>query len=272
MADRPPPLSARNPHIASLRRLSRRRSARREAGALVVEGPTLLDEALTAGVEVREVLVDAGAPDHLWALARRAEAVGATLRCAADGVVARVATTEHPPPIVAVAAWAPAPLAGVVERTATGDGPLVVLVDVADPGNAGTIVRSAAAAGAAGVVAVGGVDLTNPKVVRASAGALFRLPLVVDAGLDDVLAALGQAGVVTAGLVVGGGDAPEDVPLAAEVALVAGNEAHGLPTDVVDRLDHQVTIPMAATAESLNVATATTVVLFEAARQRRAAG
>ena len=270
MADRPPPLSARNPHIASLRRLSRRRSARREAGALLVEGPTLLAEALDAGAEVREVLVDAGAPDDLWALARRAEHAGATLRGAADGVVARVATTEHPPPIVAVVGWAPAALTAAVEGSAGGGGPLVVLVGVADPGNAGTIVRSAAAAGASGVVAVGGVDVTNPKVVRASAGALFRLPVVDEPGVDDVLDALQRCAVTTVGLVVADGTAPEQVPLAVPVALVAGNEAHGLPADLVGRLDHQVTIPMADATESLNVATATTVVLFEAARQRRA--
>ncbi len=269
MADRPPPLSARNPHIASLRRLSRRRSARRDTGTLLVEGPTLLDEALAAGAEVREVLVDVGAPDELWTLARRAEAAGATLRCGADGAVARVATTDHPPPIVAVVAWATASLADVVVRAAAG-APLVVLVDVADPGNAGTIVRSAAAAGAAGVVAAGGVDLTNPKVVRASAGAVFRVPVVDDARLDEVLEVLQGSGVTSVGLVVADGAAPEDVPLAGGVALVAGNEAHGLPAEVVGRLDHRVTIPMAASSESLNVATATTVVLFEAARQRRA--
>ncbi len=269
MADRLPPLSARNPHISTLRRLARRRSARAEAGALLVEGPTLLGEALDAGADVWEVVVEQGAAGGLWAVAERAEAAGAVVRPVADGVVARIATTETPPPLVAVVA---APAWGLDDTVGRADrGPVVVLVDVADPGNAGTIVRSAAAAGAAGVVLAGGVDPTNPKVVRAAAGALFRLPVVVsDADASTLCGELQQRGLRTVGAVARGGAAPEDVGLDGPVAVVFGNEAHGLPPEVRSGLDAEVTVPMAGDTESLNVAMATTVVLFEAARQRRA--
>jgi TrmH family RNA methyltransferase len=137
--------------------------------------------------------------------------------------------------------------------------PVVVLAGVSDPGNAGTVIRSAAAAGAAGVlVTPGSVDPTNPKVVRASAGALFALPV---ATVED----LSTLGLTTVGAVAGG-LSPDEVDLSGPVALVLGGEAAGLPED--ELFDTEVALPLGGGVESLNVAMAATVLLYEARRQR----
>jgi TrmH family RNA methyltransferase len=189
-----------------------------------------------------------------------------------EGVVARVATTETPPPILAVVADPHRPVAAVVAAAAAAAAPLVVLAGLGDPGNLGTVVRSAAAAGAAGAVTVGGVDPANPKAVRATAGARFRIPLAVvgqDAAPTAVVAAaVSSAGLPLIGATVTGGTPPDELDLGGAFALVIGNEAHGLDAAWGSLLDERITIPMASAVESVNVAMAATVVLFEAARQR----
>jgi TrmH family RNA methyltransferase len=148
-----------------------------------------------------------------------------------------------------------------------------VLCDVADPGNVGTLVRAAAAAGAGAVVLAGGVDPTNPKVVRASAGAVFGVDIVVaEVGAVETLARLRTAGYETLATVVEGATPYDGVDLTGPVAVVVGNEAHGLASEVVAVASRAVSIPMAGPTESLIVAMAGTVVCFEALRQRRSAG
>jgi TrmH family RNA methyltransferase len=173
-------------------------------------------------------------------------------------VLERVATTQHPLPVLAVVRRRRWDLTDLADATF-----VVVLAGVADPGNAGTILRSAEAAGADAVVPMpGSVDLTSPKVVRASAGAVFHLRSVeaVAAG------ALSGLGLPLLGAVATGGVAHTEARLRDPVALVLGNEAHGLPDDLP--LDGLVSIHHAGRAESLNVAMAATVLCFEVARQR----
>jgi TrmH family RNA methyltransferase len=142
-------------------------------------------------------------------------------------------------------------------------------VDVRDPGNAGTVLRSAEAAGAGGVIFCdGSVDVFNPKTVRASAGALFHVPVVAGGDPAGVLDELGRAGLRRLGTAARGGQAYTDVDMTGPVAIVLGNEAHGLSVDVAGRLDGSITIPMAGKADSLNVGMAAAVICFEAARQR----
>jgi TrmH family RNA methyltransferase len=151
----------------------------------------------------------------------------------------------------------------------TGATLVVVAPLVSDPGNAGTLIRSAAAAGAAGILlGPRSVDAYNPKTVRATAGACFAVDIVEGVPALEALEALGSAGVQRVGAVATGGGAPETLDLVRPTAIVLGHELHGLAADLP--LDARVTIPMGA-AESLNVAMAGTVLLFEAARQRRAA-
>ncbi|MEX2032575.1 MAG: RNA methyltransferase, partial [Dehalococcoidia bacterium] len=184
-----------------------------------------------------------------------------------EGVLEKVGLTRTPQPVLAVAVGGLAPLAAV-----RGDGVVVVAIDVADPGNLGTILRSAEAAAADAVVVCGtSVDPRNPKVVRASAGACFGMPVNHCEHSLEVLEHLRSQGRRLIGAVAHGGEPYDSIDLVRPSALVVGNEAHGLDEEAQASLDHLVSIPMATPAESLNVAMAATVVLFDAARQRRLA-
>jgi TrmH family RNA methyltransferase len=263
-----PPLAARHPEMQTLRRLLRRRSARSESGRYVIEGPRLVIEAIDAGVELDAVYVPEEPDDaDLAALRARCARAGITPRPVAAGVIDQVATTRSPQPALALAVPRPAPL----DVALAGPAPLVlVLHEVADPGNAGTLLRVAEAVGGSVVVCgAAAVDPFNPKVVRAAAGSLFRVPVVVDAGLPEVLAACRSLRVRRVATALEGRVDYDGVDLAGPVALLLGNEAHGLPREVLDEVDAVVRIPMLGAVESLNVATAGAVMAFEAARQRR---
>ena len=185
----------------------------------------------------------------------------------APGVMERVADTVTPQPVMAVVPYVDVPLDAVL-----GASFLVVCVELRDPGNAGTVLRSAEAAGAEGVICcVGAVDVYNPKTVRASAGSLFHVPVVVGGDPVSVLHTLSRQGLRTLGATPRGGTDYTSTDLTAPFALVVGNEAHGLPPAVEEALSDRLTVPMSGRAESLNVGMATAVLCFEAARQRREA-
>ncbi len=264
------PVAAKNPLVSQLRRLSRRRSARVEEGRFLVEGVTLLGVALDAGAEVALVLRDGEVPltDEVAALARQARDAGARLVELVPGALAKITDTVTPQPLASVVARRPVSL-----DTLLADGPpalpVIVLVGVSDPGNAGTLLRSAEAAGAAAVVfCAGSVDPFHPKTVRASAGSIFLVPVVEGVDARVVLAALGDQAVPRIGTVARGGVELARAELAGPMAIVLGNEAHGLPDGLERVLDQVVTIPMSGRAESLNVAMAGTLMVFEAARRR----
>jgi TrmH family RNA methyltransferase len=254
--------------VQRLRRLSRRRSARLDEDAFVVDGPLLLAEALAAGVRVLEVFATSSAPAPVVEAAARA---GAAVYEVSDDVLARAVDTVTPQGLAAIARRVEVTLVDGLAAAAVG--PLtLVLLDVADPGNAGTLLRAAEAAGASAVLFCGGsVDPSNPKCVRASAGALFHVPVVSGGEVVAVLEQLGERGVRTVATVVAGGAPYDTVDLAGPVAIVLGSEAHGLPEGVVAAVDDRVTIPMAGRSESLNVAMAGSVLCFESLRQRRGA-
>ncbi|MDQ2677113.1 MAG: RNA methyltransferase [Actinomycetota bacterium] len=236
----------------------------------LVDGPTLLAEAIDAGVEIETVYVEPGALDHdaVWA-ARHA---GLRVRDVTAGALAKVLELDAPQHMVAVAAQRRSRVDDLIAASSAAQRPLLVLAGLSDPGNVGTLVRVAEAAGCAGVLfGPDTADLYNPKTVRATAGAVFRVPV---AGVDDLaglLATLRAAGTPTVAT-TGGAEvpAPEAVDLTGAVAVVIGNEAHGLPAEVVDACDLAVRIPMEGRVESLNAAVAGAAVLFDAARQRRA--
>jgi TrmH family RNA methyltransferase len=239
-----------------VRRLGRHARARREEGAFVIEGPRAIAAALDHGADLDEVLVVGGAEVEL---VKRARSTGAEITYVDGEQLERALTTRTPQPIVAVAPSLVA-TAAEVGAAAREDGlPVVVLAGVGDPGNAGTVIRSAAATGAAGVLFTpGSVDPTNPKCVRASAGALFALPVAP-------VESLSALGLTTVGAVAGG-RSPAEVDLSGPVALVLGAEAAGLPDD--ELFDDEVALPLDGGVESLNVAMAATVLLYEARRQR----
>ena len=190
---------------------------------------------------------------------------GAPVHVLARGVLERVADTVTPQPVLAVVEQLDVPLDHLRDA-----GLLVVLADVRDPGNAGTVLRSAEAAGADGVVCCdGSVDPYNPKTVRASAGTLFHVPVVAGGDPVAVLERIGGWGMCRLGTAARTGADYATVDLTRKVAFVLGNEANGLSPELDAHLDGCVRIPMAGRAESLNVAVAASVLCFEAARQRR---
>jgi TrmH family RNA methyltransferase len=235
----------------------------------VIEGPRLLAEAMRAGLAVEEVLAAPGAAPDVVAEAERR---GIAVRHVVPEVLARSLDAATPQGVAAIAARPEVSLDEAVAAAARG--PLaLVLVEVSDPGNAGTLVRAAEAAGASAVLFCGGsVDPCNPKCVRASAGALFHLPVSGGGEALAVLDGLGRAGVRRAGTVVRDGTPYDAVDLRGPTALVLGSEAHGLPAGLDAQLDDRLSIPMAGRSESLNVAMAGAILCFESLRQRRADG
>lgn len=231
----------------------------------MAEGIELVRTGLAAGAMPESVYLAAeGAGDRAaTAVAAQAEALGVRVYELGAGVMARVADTVTPQPLLAVF-----PMLEPELEVASGGDLAVVMVDVRDPGNAGTVLRTADAAGAAAVVCCGGtVDPYNPKTVRSSAGSLFHVPLVV---LGDPAAALGQLAMLgyrRLGTVVRGGEDYALVDWRRPSAVVLGNEATGLPGGLP--LDAEVEVPMVGRAESLNVGMACAVLCFEALRQRR---
>ncbi|HUF33136.1 MAG TPA: RNA methyltransferase [Acidimicrobiales bacterium] len=257
-------LGTRHQKVDRLRRLTRRRSVRASERVFVLEGAKLLSEALDAGAALEAVFVAPGATG-VDDVVQRAFDAGARVHHLEPGVLERVGGTVTPQPVVALAPFCDVALTSVSEATL-----VVVCVDVRDPGNAGTVLRSAEAAGAGAVVFCdGSVDVFNPKTVRASAGSLFHVPVVNGGEPAAVLGHLATAGLRRVGTVARGGTAYDEADLTTPVALVLGNEAHGLPEGLSASLDEAVTIPMAGRAESLNVGMAAAIVCFEALRQRR---
>jgi TrmH family RNA methyltransferase len=254
----PGPLGARHPEVDRLRRLLRRRTERVAERAFVVEGPKLVAEALAAGAPVEAIYLAPGA-------AFEADVGGVPVRELQQGVLERIADTVTPQPVLAICSAIDVTVEEIDAATF-----VVVCVDVQDPGNAGTILRSAEASGAGAVVFTGAsVDPFNPKAVRASAGSLFHVPVVSGGEAVDVLQQLGRQGLRRLGTVARTGDLLDQTDLTGPVAIILGNEAHGLSDEVDACLDGQVTIPMAGRSESLNVGMAAAVVCFEVARQRR---
>ncbi|MDQ4133292.1 MAG: RNA methyltransferase [Actinomycetota bacterium] len=257
-------LSPHNRRVARLRRLTRDPDARRSEGVFVAEGPKLLAAALDAGAPLEGLYVAPGAPGDLVG---RATADSVPVYQLDPDVLRRVADSVTPQPVLAVVRRIDVPL----DAVADGD-PLVACVDLRDPGNLGAILRTAEATGIGAVICCAGtVDVYNPKCVRASAGALFRLPLVAGGEPEPVLEMLGRWGHRRLAAQAAGGLPPERCDLRRPTAIVLGNEGHGLPPALGSLVDERVTIPMAGAVESLNVSIAAAVLCFEVARQRRAA-
>jgi RNA methyltransferase, TrmH family len=255
--------------VRRLRQLLRKRSLRAAEHAVVVEGAELLSVALAAGAAVEAVYVapEGAATPAVVEVTDRVLAGGGRVFDLAPGVMERVASTVTPQPLLAVVSYAPTPLDRLAGATL-----VVVCVDVRDPGNLGTVIRSADAAGVDAVVCCDGtVDPTNPKCVRATAGSLFHVPVVEGGSAVDAVAGLARLGLTTVATVVRGGTDYAAFDWTQPVAVVLGNEAGGLDEELVATLDAGVTVPMAGRAESLNVGVSAAVLCFEALRQRRTA-
>lgn len=250
------------------------------SGAVGVEGVRLVEEALTSGCRVEAVLFSESGEKHrerLAPLVGKAEMGFPVLRTT-DRLFEGVADTEHPQGVAALVVPKKAELEDVLATPEGVCAPLlVVLAGVQDPGNVGTILRTAAAFGATGVVTAatgqsGTASPFAPKALRASAGAALHFPILTGMALGILLAQLKLNGIWTVASCVRGEEvgamAPWEVEWCEPVALLVGNEGAGLPEEVVHGADGRIHIPMATQVESLNAAAAATVVLYEAYRQR----
>ena len=241
----------------------------------MAEGSELIRCALDVDLPVESLYVSPDG-DHdraVQEVCRRAEAGGVRVFPLAAGVLERVADTVTPQPVVAVLPMLEEPAPGTEPWTASEGALVVVLVDVRDPGNAGTVLRAADASGSALVVYAGdSVDPYNPKTVRSSAGSLFHVPLAVRQDAAGLAGELAGAGFRTLATVVRDGEDYAGLDWTVPSALFLGNESAGLPPDLAGALAGTLGIPMAGRAESLNVGVACAVVCFEAFRQRRGGG
>ncbi|HEV8089972.1 MAG TPA: TrmH family RNA methyltransferase [Actinomycetota bacterium] len=256
--------STKNPKVAAAVRL-RKRAFRDEDRRFLVEGAQGVREALDAApIAIDTLFVE----DELHELAIRARDRGVDIVHAAGPVMARLTSTVTPQNIVGVA-----PYVDVTLDAVSTTGCVAVLHEVRDPGNAGTIVRSADAAGADAVVfGAASVDVYNPKTVRACAGSVFHLPIVRDVPTADAIAGLRATGHRILAMDAQGSNSLYTTDVSGPVAFVFGNEAHGLPQEVVSSADATVRVPHAGAAESLNLAAAATICLFEHARRRGSKG
>jgi TrmH family RNA methyltransferase len=249
------------------------RGRRSLAGGLVgIEGPNLLEEALSAGLRVDCVFIAQGAEHLLEGLRLPVEV---DLLLVPRELLNSVLATETPQPVAALVEppeWNWEHLLGGAVKALPPLGKaaplIVVLAGLQDPGNLGTILRSAEAFGATGVLSLPEtVSAWNPKAVRASAGSLFRLPLI-SACAEEGFARLRAAGVKILSTAVAGAKAADRIGLAGPVAFIIGNEGNGVPEEVASQADGAVTIPCPGPVESLNAAVAASVLLYEASRQR----
>jgi len=241
-----------------------RHVGRRRTRRFLAEGPNLVEAASGRGL-VREVFVTDAAGQRYAPLL-------ATLRCPVHPVSERAAKalsdTVTPAGLVAVCDMPEIALQDALDGAPSGASQLVVVaVEISEPGNAGTLVRLADAMGAEAVLLAGhSVDPYNGKCLRASTGSIFSIPVVVEPDAHAAVAVLRAAGLQVLAATLDGETRLDEVGLAAPTAWLFGPESHGLPAGLAGTADHRVRIPMAGGAESLNVAAAAAICLYQSAQ------
>jgi TrmH family RNA methyltransferase len=257
----------KSPRVKAARRLTKRAFRERDRSFLA-EGPQAVREALALGDVVVELFTTAEAELRHAEILFTARAAGIPVLRTSGEVMAELAQTVTPQGLLAVCRFVHVPL----ERAVTADARLVaVLAHVRDPGNAGTVLRSADAAGADSVIFTdASVDPYNGKCVRASAGSLFHLPVATGAPVAQVVAELKESGLRVLAADGAGKHTLDDVDLSGPTAWIFGNEAWGLPEELLRLADDVVRVPIYGRAESLNLATAAAVCLYASARFQRA--
>ncbi|MDN8548408.1 RNA methyltransferase [Microbacterium sp. NM3R9] len=259
----------RSPRVRAVAKLTKR-SARHESGLFLLEGPQAAREALAYRPDTLvEVFATPAAVERHPELRAAAEDAGLDIVFASEAVLGAMADTVTPQGIVAVARQSPTSV-----RDVFAGAPRLIAIceEVRDPGNLGTIIRAADAAGADAIVLTGRtVDPYNPKVVRSTTGSLFHLPVAVGVELETAIERAHAAGMRVVAADVKGEDFLEHrATLSEPTAWLFGNEAHGLDDDALSRADLALRLPIYGAAESLNLATAASVCLYETAFAQRA--
>lgn len=270
-------ISPRSQRVAAAKRLARRNFRGKER-RFIAEGPQAVREAVRHSSDGQPTLVEVfatpAAAERHTEIVEAARAAGVPVHLAADATVAEISRTVTPQGLVGVCRFLDSPFEQIL---AARPALVAVLANVRDPGNAGTVLRCADAAGADAVVLTdASVDLYNPKSVRASVGSLFHLPVAVGVPVEQVVDGLRGAGVrVLAADGAGERDLDaelDDGTMGGPTAWVFGNEAWGLPRETRALADAVVRVPIHGRAESLNLATAAAVCLYASARAQRTSG
>lgn len=271
-------ISPRSPRVTAAKRLARR-SFRGKERRFIAEGPQAVREAVehrgdSGEATLIELFATVEAAERYAGIVDAARAAGARVHLAPDEVLAEVSQTVTPQGIVGVCRFLDSPFEEIL---AAKPRLVAVLAHVRDPGNAGTVLRCADAAGADAVVLTdASVDLYNPKSVRASVGSLFHLPVAVGVPVEQAVSGLKSAGVrILAADGAGDDDLDDELDagtMGGPSAWVFGNEAWGLPEETRALADAVVRVPIHGRAESLNLATAAAVCLYASARAQRASG
>jgi TrmH family RNA methyltransferase len=258
----------KSPRVKAAKRLTKRAFRDRDR-AFLAEGPQAIREALALPGVVAELFTTADAEIRHADIVASARLAGVPVHGTSGEVMAELAQTVTPQGLLAVCRFVHVPLAEAV----TGRSRLVaVLAHVRDPGNAGTVLRTADAAGADAVVFTdASVDPYNGKCVRASAGSLFHLPVVTSAPVAEAVRHLKDGGLRVLAADGAGTRTLDDVDLTGPTAWIFGNEAWGLPEEILRLADEVVRVPIYGRAESLNLATAAGVCLYASARAQRSA-
>jgi TrmH family RNA methyltransferase len=234
-------------------------------GYCAIEGTRILEEAIRSGLRFRAVFFSQSAQNKAERLLPQIGAHVETLLLP-DKLFATAVPSESPQGVAALVRWKEFSLDDVLAKAQSG--PLLAIAGVQDPGNLGSILRSAEAFDAAGVVlGEGTVSPFNPKVVRASAGSVFRLPLT-RARLNDALARFREQGLRLIGTSSHKGVPLSQAKLDGPLVIFIGSEGAGLPRDLVSQMDELIVIPHSTRVESLNAGVAASIVLYEAARKR----
>jgi TrmH family RNA methyltransferase len=260
----------RSPRVRAVAKLAKR-DARLETGLFLLEGPQAVAEALTFRPElVIELFATPTALERYSDISTAADNAGIDIEFVSEQVLESMADTVTPQGLIAVCRQFPTSLKDIL----SGEPKLIaILEEVRDPGNAGTIIRAADAAGADAVIFTGrSVDLYNPKVVRSTTGSLFHLPVAVGIELETVIERVRAAGLRILAADIKGDDlldARRNGTLAGPTAWLFGNEARGLTEEHFALADGAITVPIYGHAESMNLATAASVCLYESAFAQR---
>lgn len=260
--------NSKAPRIRRIAALAKKKD-RLNAGLFLVEGPQAVRELLLHDVHrIRDVFATTGNEPWQFELDRLADAAGVEITRATEEVIASMSETVQPQGVIAVAEIAEYQLDQVLE----GANLVAILHEVRDPGNAGTVLRAADAAGADAVVFAGAsIDPWHPKVVRSTTGSLFHLPVAVASSLSEVVGACSDRGLEVIAADVNGDDlTPGDPSLSQPIAWLFGNEARGLTDEDRSLASRALRLPIYGKAESLNLATAASVCLYTTAFAQRA--
>ena len=260
--------STGNARVKQLVTWQKKRKARDEEGIYIVEGIRMYREAPRA--QVREVYVSEQFYSR-YGEELRLSAWGRQMEILSDHVFSHVSDTKTPQGILLVMEQRSCEIREMLELDAQGRKPLLMVLDnLQDPGNLGTILRAGEAAGVTGVImSYDCVDIYNPKVIRSTMGSVYRMPFVYVEHLPETLEILAEAGIHSYAAHLKGKNSYDQEDYTRGTAFLIGNEGNGLRDEVADAAECYIKIPMCGEVESLNAAVASSVLMFEAARQRR---